>query len=128
MAVTSGGTQGGSIKKLNRKKGIKGEKLAAKYLKRGGYKVLARNYKCPFGEVDIIARRGDVVAFVEVKLRTSEDFGAPSQAVNRTRMQRYINVARFYFTGREMDCTVRFDIIEVEGDKINHIISAFDAN
>ena len=113
------------VKRFNRKKGMRGERLAAKYLKRCGYKIVERNFRCPFGEVDIIARQGDVLAFVEVKARSSEDYGTPSQAVNRQRMERYINAARFYFSGREIDCTVRFDVIEVEGKEVNHIISAF---
>lgn len=120
----AGGVQS---KKYNMAKGARGEKLAVKYLKRQGYKILKRNWRNPFGEVDIIASLGDTVAFIEVKLRTSDDFGTPSQAVNSARMRRYINAARCYFSGREMDCTVRFDIIEVEGGKVNHIISAFEA-
>ena len=112
----------------SRRRGAWGEDLAAEYLEGKGYRITARGWRCRFGELDIVAEGGGFLCFVEVKLRTSEDFGAPSQAVNRTRMQRYINVARFYFSGREMSCTVRFDIIEVEGDKINHIISAFEAN
>ena len=115
------------VKRLNNKKGAKGEKLAARFLKRGGYKILARNFRCPFGEVDIIALKGDVVAFVEVKRRLTDVFGAPSEAVGAERQARYINAARFYFAGREMDCTVRFDVIEVEGSEINHIVSAFEA-
>ena len=75
------------VKRFNRKKGMRGERLAAKYLKRCGYKIVERNFKCPFGEVDIIARQGDVLAFVEVKARSSEDYGTPSQAVNRQRME-----------------------------------------
>lgn len=117
-----------SVKHFNLRKGAKGEKAAAKYLKREGYKILSRNYKTPFGEVDIIAQKGDVIAFVEVKLRTSDTFGTPSEAVNARRMQRYTNAARCYFSGREINCTVRFDIIEVEGKKLNHIVSAFEAH
>ncbi len=114
-------------KSANRRKGAKGEKLAAEFLKRQGYKILKRNFRNPFGEVDIIACRDDVVAFIEVKTRFSDAFGAPSEAVDLRRRERYINAARFYFSGREMDCTVRFDVIEVEGEEINHIVSAFEA-
>ena len=102
--------------------------MAAKFLRRSGYKILERNYRSPFGEVDIIAGKGDVVAFVEVKTRSSDRFGSPSEAVDRRRMERYVNAARFYFSGREIGCTVRFDVIEVFGKEINHIVSAFEAH
>ena len=118
---------GASSKTHNREKGAAGEKLAVKYLKGCGYKILKRNWRNPFGEVDIIASFGDVLAFVEVKARTGDLFGTPSEAVGRARMERYVKAAAFYFADREIDCVVRFDVIEVEGKKVNHIISAFEA-
>ena len=111
----------------NRRTGAKGEKLAVKYLKRHGYKILKRNWRNPFGEVDIIASCGDAVVFAEVKTRLSDEFGTPSEAVNRMRRERYIKAARYFFAGREMDAVVRFDVIEVYEGQINHIISAFEA-
>ncbi len=117
MAVTGGGN--------NIKLGKKGERRARRYLKRKGWKIVERNFKNPFGEVDIIARKGDVLAFTEVKTRLTDTFGAPSEAVTPARQRRYIQAAKFYFAGREIDCTVRFDIIEVFKDKINHIENAF---
>lgn len=109
----------------NKKLGRKGESLAVKYLKRNGYKILKRNYVNPFGEVDIIAQKGNTVAFIEVKTRLSDVFGAPSEAVNYKRKQRYIAAAKYFFYERDIDCTVRFDIIEVYRGKINHIENAF---
>ncbi len=114
------------VKEGNLKKGGRGERAAVRYLKRRGYRILERNFRNPFGEVDIIARSGDVVAFIEVKTRLTDIFGAPSEAVDAARRRRYIKAAEFYFAGREMDCTVRFDVIEVMGSDINHIISAFE--
>ena len=109
----------------NIKLGRKGEKLAVKYLKRGGYKILKRNYVNPFGEVDIIAQKEDTVAFIEVKTRLSDVFGAPSEAVNYSRKQRYISAAKYFFYERAINCTVRFDIIEIFKGTINHIENAF---
>lgn len=109
----------------NRKLGFSGERKAAGYLKKSGYEILARNYRCPFGEVDIIARKDDTVAFVEVKTRSGDYFGEPNQAVDAKRMQRYRNCVRYYFAHREIDVTVRFDIIEVTKAGINHIENAF---
>jgi len=111
----------------NKKLGAKGEKKARKYLKRHGWKIQEKNYKNPFGEVDIIARKGDVLAFVEVKTRLTDEFGAPSEAVSAQRQKRYVQAAKYYFYGREIDCTVRFDIIEVFRGRINHIENAFGA-
>lgn len=109
----------------NIKLGKQGEKKACSYLKKKGWKILERNFKNPFGEVDIIARKQDVIAFVEVKTRLSDVFGLPSEAVNLARRQRYIRAAEFYFANREINCTVRFDIIEVFRGQLNHIENAF---
>lgn len=115
-----------AINGIKRRLGFFGESRAAKYLRAQGYAIVARNYRCPFGEVDIIAEKGDVIAFTEVKTRTSDEFGTPSEAVDKRRMKRYIDSANFYFSGREMDKIVRFDIIEVTKEGINHIENAFD--
>ena len=114
------------VKRYNKIKGRMGERRAARYLKRRGYKIVCRNFKCPFGEVDVIARSGEVLAFVEVKTRLSDIYGTPSEAVDSVRRRRYIQSARFYFSGREPDCVVRFDIIEVTQNGINHIENAFE--
>ena len=110
-----------------KKLGVNGEKKARKYLKSNGWKIVETNYKNPFGEVDIIAGKGEVLAFIEVKTRTTEDFGAPNEAVDLKRQNRYISAAKYYFTGRQIDCTVRFDIIEILNGQINHIENAFTA-
>lgn len=114
-----------AIKGEKRRLGFFGESKAARYLKRHGYKISERNFRCPFGEVDIIAQKGDVTAFIEVKTRTSDNYGEPNEAVDNKRKQRYKNCVRFYFANREIDCTVRFDVIEVTKAGINHIENAF---
>ena len=114
-----------AIKGEKRRLGFRGERRAVKYLKKGGYKILHRNYKCPFGEIDVIAQKDGAVCFVEVKTRSGDDFGAPNEAVNSTRQARYKNSARYYFTNKDADFTVRFDIIEVTKEGINHIENAF---
>ena len=109
----------------NQKLGRKGEKQALKYLKRSGYKIVERNFKNPFGEVDIIAEKGDTLAFIEVKTRLTENYGSPSEAVDRRRREKYIQAAKYYFYGKQMDRVVRFDIIEILRGEINHIENAF---
>ena len=109
----------------NQKLGKVGEKQACSYLKKNGWKILKKNYKTPFGEIDIIAQKGEVVAFIEVKTRLSDIFGLPSEAVTKQRQLRYIRGANYYFAGKIIDCTVRFDIIEVFKEQLNHIENAF---
>lgn len=119
MAVTAEGDR------LNKKTGRKGEKQACAYLKKQGYKILERGFKTPFGEVDIVAKREDVIVFTEVKTRLSDTFGAPCEAVDERKKFRYRQSAKYYFAGRQIDITVRFDIIEIYRGEINHIENAF---
>ena len=111
--------------KHNKNLGRKGEKQACAYLKRLGWKILERNWKNPYGEVDIIAEKDGVCAFIEVKTRLSDKYGAPSEAVTNSRKLKYIRGANCYFYGNDPDCTVRFDIIEIFRGEINHIENAF---
>ena len=106
--------------------GRAGENLAAKELKRAGYVILERNFTTHVGEIDIIAKDGDVIVFVEVKTRTSDDFGAPSEAVGREKRRKYGLVAQEYLLRKKCaDVPCRFDVIEIENDRINHIEDAF---
>lgn len=111
-------SDGGRLKKL----GKKGERKAARYLKRKGYKIVERNYRTPFCEIDIIAKRGDVFVFCEVKTRLNDRFGTPAEAVDNRKQSLYIKAAERYVPD---GITARFDVIEVFGDKINHLENAF---
>ena len=116
-----------AIKGKKRRLGFLGEQRAVKYLKKSGYEVIERNLRTPFGEVDIVASKGDITAFIEVKTRSDDSFGRPNEAVRADWQKRYIDSARFYYSGREIDCVIRFDIIEVYKGGINHIENAFTA-
>lgn len=119
-----------AIKGEKRRLGFFGERRAARFLKRNGYRIVERNFKCKAGEIDIIASKGETLAFIEVKTRTSDSFGAPNEAVDNVRRRRYSNAANFYFYINHLrmdDYTVRFDIIEIFGDDVNHIENAFEA-
>ncbi len=109
----------------NRELGAAGEKKARKYLTSHGWKIIAKNYKNPFGEIDIIARKDDVLAFIEVKTRLTDLFGMPSQAVVESRKRKYISGAKYFLINKNVDMCVRFDIIEVYRGEINHIENAF---
>ena len=112
-----------------------GETSACTFLKHRGYKVVERNYSNYFGEIDIIARKGSYVVFVEVKTRKSDEFGRPSDAVNFSKQQRIVKTAQSYIMENELDADFRFDVIEVmykpsvfggfKTYKINHIENAF---
>lgn len=106
--------------------GASGEKLAVKYLKKQKYKILEVNYKTHFGEIDVIAQDGQAIVFIEVKTRTSSDYGEPSEAVDYKKRQKYKIVAEEYLmrTGKT-DCECRFDAVEVKNKEINHIKDAF---
>ena len=106
--------------------GRAGEKRAVKFLKNNGFKILETNYKTTFGEIDIIAQERDTIVFVEVKTRTSESYGRPSEAVDRKKQERYYKTATYYLQrANKMESSCRFDIIEIENGKINHIFNAF---
>ena len=111
----------------NKKLGAQGEKKAVKFLKRNKYKIIAKNFVSPYGEIDIIARKGDVLAFIEVKTRLSDIFGLPNEAVDERRKRRYIMGANYFLINKNIDLCVRFDIIEVFRGQINHIENAFSA-
>ena len=103
-----------------------GEKKAVTYLKKQKFKILCRNYKTKLGEIDIIAKDNDYVVFIEVKTRSSITYGAPSEAVNKAKQHKYILVANQYLMQNKLtESPCRFDVIEIENGKINHIIDAF---
>ncbi|MDH3348458.1 MAG: YraN family protein [Desulfobulbaceae bacterium] len=94
--------------------GQNGEDAAAAYLQKKGYKVLARNYRQRFGELDIIARDGEVLVFVEVKTRRSQRYGTPFEAVDRRKQRQLSKVALHYISRHNLyDQSARFDIVAV---------------
>lgn len=100
--------------------GAFGESLAVEYLSKNGYKVLERNFRCRIGEIDIIAIQEDTVAFIEVKTRSSEKFGMPSEAVSLTKQNRMVKTALYYMQKNKLlDHMCRFDVIEIIVDEDN---------
>ena len=103
-----------------------GEKKAAEFLKKKGYKIITTNYKTHLGEIDIIAKDDGVTVFVEVKTRSGDGYGAPSEAVDRRKQEKYYKVASEYLVrSKKQDEPCRFDVIEIEKGEINHIFDAF---
>ena len=106
--------------------GRAGEIKAAEYLSKKGYKILKQNYKTALGEIDIIAEDNGVIVFIEVKTRSSDVFGQPSEAVNEKKQEKYYKTALCYLQREnKLDSVCRFDVVEIENGQINHIIDAF---
>ncbi len=103
------------------------EDLAEEYLRKNGYRILERNFRCKFGEVDIIAMHQDTVVFIEVKYRARTDFGYPTDAVNKQKQMRICNVASFYIHSHKQyaDRNCRFDVVSIVGDNIELYQNAF---
>lgn len=106
-----------------RELGNSGEEKAVEFLKKMGYEILHRNFRCKLGEVDIIAKEGNTVVFVEVKTRRSLKFGYPSEAVTITK-QRHLKRVAEYFVQRQKvkDCMFRFDVVEVYMNAKNEVL------
>ncbi len=112
--------------------GARGEALAGKYLRRAGYRLLARNFRCRYGEIDLVAEEGGNLVFVEVKTRSSAGFGHPLEAVDRHKQGQLIRAAHVYLreqAAEERFC--RFDVVAVtfggDGAPIIELVkNAFD--
>lgn len=107
--------------------GKEGEAMAAKYLIRKGYQILATNYRYLKSEIDLIAQRDKTITFVEVKTRTNAFFQEPELSVTRSKQRQITKGANQYIQEHELDLDIRFDIIAITlfGSKINHIEDAF---
>jgi putative endonuclease len=94
--------------------GISGENLACDALLRQGYAILARRYRTRVGEIDIIARDGETLVFVEVKARTSGEFGVPAEAVTWRKQRRIVTMAKWYLSEKRLHGSLcRFDVVTV---------------
>src|SRR4030042_5472976 len=111
--------------------GKKGEELALRFLKKKGFRIIEKNYVCKMGEMDIIAREKDTLAFIEVKTRTSTLFGPPQLAVNASKQRQLSKVALNYLKEKHLgDVKARFDVVAIllghKGEEIELIKDAFD--
>ena len=106
--------------------GRAGEIKAAEFLEKKGFKILKTNFKTHLGEIDIIAEDNGTLVFVEVKTRSSDGYGAPSEAVDYKKREKYFKVASEYLVREnKSDSVCRFDVVEIEKGEINHIFDAF---
>ena len=93
--------------------GAFGEDAACRWLRRHGYRILERNFSCRFGEIDIIARKGKYLAFVEVKMRKNADHGAAMEFVTPAKQNRLIQTAEYWLMKTPTDLQPRFDVVEI---------------
>lgn len=105
--------------------GMKGEIKAAKYLKRKGYEIVAKNVREKFGEIDIVAKDGDTYVFVEVKTRSGSEFGKGYEAVDSVKQSKIVKCARLYCQKHSINALCRFDVISIDSGEITHIENAF---
>lgn len=113
--------------------GMKGEEFAAEYLEQNNYRILYRNYRAGrMGEIDLIAVKGNVIVFAEVKTRTGESYGTPAEAVSFRKQKTIKKVASLFLREFNInDPEIRFDVIEVIMTRdckpvdVNHIKEAF---
>lgn len=114
---------------LHNELGKKGEQLAVDFLIKKGYTIVQRNYRFQKAEVDIIAQLKDTLAIVEVKTRSTVDFGNPQDFVKPKQIQRLVKAVDEYVNVNKLDVEVRFDIIAIvrqdKGFTIEHLENAF---
>ena len=120
------GTHGGKLLL-----GKEGERIAEQYLKRKGYRLVERNYRCAVGELDLIVLDRRVVVFVEVKTRTGEGFGTPLEAVETRKQRKMIQAAQFFLNTKGLhQRDARFDVVGISwvgrNPVIEHIENAFE--
>ena len=104
--------------------GRRGEDLAAEHLRAKGYRIVERNYRCKLGEIDIVARDGDTLVFVEVRRRKTTRYGTALETVSPTKQRKVARVAQVYLTHTKAD-EVRFDVVGITADDIVHVVDAF---
>jgi putative endonuclease len=105
-------------------KGARGEDRAVAHLRALGYHIVERNYRCKLGELDIIARDGDTLVFVEVRTRKSARYGTALETVSPAKQRTIARVAQHYLL-RQPPRACRFDVIGITADELTHIVDAF---
>jgi putative endonuclease len=116
--------------------GAHGEELAARFLQRQGYAILQANWRCRRGEIDLIARDGATLVFVEVRTRRSSRLGSPEESVTPAKQQRLAELAQTYLldlesAGRPWGGPWRIDVVAIQADarqppRINHLLNAVE--
>jgi putative endonuclease len=104
------------------------EDLAAAFLRDRGMTIVERNFRAKTGEIDLVARDGDEVVFVEVRARASRAFGGAAASVDAGKRRRLVRAARVWLAARGWDGACRFDVVAVDGGRLEHLPAAFEAD
>lgn len=107
--------------------GAAAEDRAAAYLKRQGLKLLARNWRCRAGEIDLVMQAGNALVFVEVRSRASAAFGGAAASITPTKQGRLIRAAEHYLLQHPSHLPCRFDAVLIDGDNLQWLRNAFEA-
>ena len=94
--------------------GMEGEAVARRFLKGLGFRIVEENFVCPLGEIDLIAKDGEILVFVEVKARRSARFGTPAESVHARKQRQILRVAEAYLRERRLKVPCRVDVVAVE--------------
>ena len=109
--------------------GIEGEAIAERYLTTKGYSILAKNYRFEKSEIDIIAKKENILIFVGVKARTDNRYGFPEEAISDKKKEKLMEGAEAYLLENNLQCPIRFDVIAITKSansiEIEHIEDAF---
>ncbi len=107
--------------------GEEAEREAERHLRSLGCRVLARRWRCPLGELDLVVRDGEEVVFVEVKARSGASFGPAEHAVDARKRKRLVRAALSYLEKERVSSPLRFDVVALQGGELRHIRGAFSA-
>lgn len=108
--------------------GQKAENLAAAFLQAKGLTIIEKNFRAKVGEIDLVAKDMDEIVFVEVRARASRDFGGAAASVGGAKRRRLIRAANVWLQARKWDGACRFDVVAVDGGRLEHLPAAFDAS
>ena len=108
--------------------GQKAEDLAAEHLRSKGWSVVERNFRCKVGEIDLVMKDGEEMVFVEVRARASGGFGGAAASVDAAKRRKVVRAARVWLAARGWEGPCRFDVVAIEGGRLEHIPAAFEAD
>lgn len=117
---------------IRQQRGKQGELLAAEFLERHGLQIACRNFRCPIGEIDLIAWEGKTIVFVEVRSRYSGSYGLPQESITRSKQRRLTRLGQWYIKQNRLEGkSARFDVIAIDWQRaepeITWIANAFEA-
>ena len=108
--------------------GAEAEERAARYLAERGLAIVAKNYRTRFGEIDLVAREGETLVFVEVRMRSGDAFGGAASSITAGKCRRIESAARHYLAGMHSEPPCRFDVVTLDGKETTWLRAAFEAS